>query len=332
MEARNDFPNLRPDGVSRLLITILDNGGRTPSLFRRRIAQAGQRGYSAQTNYRIEAGSFLARAFPFAGVIWSEDRWMTDNIPDFTNQDSESNDWAEENVMTLEDPLVSLELVEAKKTFEDWKNGGRCEQCDELFPGSQMVQCDHGHKICTSCVTREVECLISEGVTEFGCPSMNCSGCIEQRALATKIPHSLWKRVIEFEAERVMFGSRLEGIVHCAHCGFMCIFEGLGAMICPECGLETCSNCQAPAHKGSCSRLDQSHQAEEAATDELIAACPECKRRFVREVGCNKMTCPVCNTQVCNFCHERIPVHVGYSHFWSVPGEVCPPNQCPLWT
>jgi hypothetical protein len=74
--------------------------------------------------------------------------------------------------------------------------------------------------------------------------------------------------------------------------------------------------------------------------------CPKCKQAFVKEVGCNKMTCPHCRTLSCYVCRQIIR---GYDHFNEVlfcssacshSSRFCqaPPynraraaNKCPLW-
>jgi hypothetical protein len=142
----------------------------------------------------------------------------------------------------------------------------------------------------------------------------------------------LWGKLLETDAAQVLAGAEFdEDLVKCAHCGTPWTFDGFGLMKCPECGFETCSICGCPWHEGACSRLDRSHAVEEEATANLVVTC-KCGTQFVREVGCNLLTCPMCNTKVCDFCHETIPSELAYDHFWSRVGEVCPPGQCPLWT
>lgn len=68
---------------------------------------------------------------------------------------------------------------------------------------------------------------------------------------------------------------------------------------------------------------------EEAISDALIRKCPSCKRPFVKESGCNKITCG-CGTKCCYLCMKVIR---DYSHFCQVPHcdhTTC--GTCPLYT
>lgn len=47
-------------------------------------------------------------------------------------------------------------------------------------------------------------------------------------------------------------------------------------------------------------------------TRALMRNCPKCQRAFVKEEGCNKMTCPYCYTASCYECRRIID---GYGHF-----------------
>ena len=69
---------------------------------------------------------------------------------------------------------------------------------------------------------------------------------------------------------------------------------------------------------------------EEAITDAKVRHCPTCKKSFIKESGCNKITCG-CGTFVCYLCQEKIK---DYSHFCQTAHcthqENC--NKCPLYT
>lgn len=69
---------------------------------------------------------------------------------------------------------------------------------------------------------------------------------------------------------------------------------------------------------------------EEAITDAKVRRCPTCKKSFIKESGCNKITCG-CGTKVCYLCQAKIK---DYSHFCQTPHcdhkEKC--KKCPLYT
>uniref|UniRef100_A0A2H8TSE3 E3 ubiquitin-protein ligase RNF216 n=2 Tax=Melanaphis sacchari TaxID=742174 RepID=A0A2H8TSE3_9HEMI len=65
---------------------------------------------------------------------------------------------------------------------------------------------------------------------------------------------------------------------------------------------------------------------ENKMTEVLIRICYYCKRKFVKEDGCNKMTCS-CGKQMCYICRQ--PVDSNYTHFYH---QTVMENKCPLYT
>ena len=39
--------------------------------------------------------------------------------------------------------------------------------------------------------------------------------------------------------------------------------------------------------------------------------CPNCKTKFFKEEGCNKMSCPKCKTSICYLCKQVVKVRKG---------------------
>jgi len=69
---------------------------------------------------------------------------------------------------------------------------------------------------------------------------------------------------------------------------------------------------------------------EEAISAAKIRNCPKCRKAFVKESGCNKITCASCGTKSCYICKEPI---AGYEHFCKKPhcqGKKC--GKCHLHT
>ena len=68
---------------------------------------------------------------------------------------------------------------------------------------------------------------------------------------------------------------------------------------------------------------------EEAITAAKVRHCPSCKKSFIKESGCNKITCS-CGIKVCYLCQKKIN---DYSHFCQkahCTHKDC--NGCPLYT
>lgn len=69
---------------------------------------------------------------------------------------------------------------------------------------------------------------------------------------------------------------------------------------------------------------------EEAISSALIRKCPSCKKPFIKDSGCNKITCG-CGTKCCYLCSATIR---DYSHFCQVPHCTHKQNckSCPLYS
>jgi TRIAD3 protein (E3 ubiquitin-protein ligase RNF216) len=113
---------------------------------------------------------------------------------------------------------------------------------------------------------------------------------------------------------------------------------------CPDldCALETCRKCLEPAHIPlKCSEVEKKSatqgrlKVEEAITAAKIRTCPKlgCGTKFVKSDGCNKMTCPKCQTWSCYICRALVPQNIGYKHFCQTPHcrhGTC--KGCPLYS
>ncbi|KAF3000114.1 hypothetical protein E8E13_004000 [Curvularia kusanoi] len=59
-------------------------------------------------------------------------------------------------------------------------------------------------------------------------------------------------------------------------------------------------------------QLTLRHVVEEAMSAALIRKCNKCKHPFIKELGCNKMSCSHCGNKQCYICSENV---AGYEHF-----------------
>lgn len=111
---------------------------------------------------------------------------------------------------------------------------------------------------------------------------------------------------------------------------------------CPLCKYQSCQKCGEEAHIPlRCEEVEKKDETsarirvEEAMTKARVRYCPKgCRQPFYKIEGCNKMTCPTCQSYICYVCRELIPKNVGYTHFCQVPhckhDENC--NKCPLYS
>ena len=70
----------------------------------------------------------------------------------------------------------------------------------------------------------------------------------------------------------------------------------------------------------------------QAMTAARVRSCPDCKKRFFKTEGCNKMTC-ACGTLSCYLCRSRVERTVGYKHFCQVSNcKHVKCGRCPLFS
>ncbi|KAI0739759.1 hypothetical protein C8Q80DRAFT_1200487 [Daedaleopsis nitida] len=230
------------------------------------------------------------------------------------------------------------------------EGGIECGCCFSEYSFDKMVQCPEAHLFCTSCMMTYAETKLGEHDMRIVC--MDQSGCkllfpeSEMRRFLTPKLLELYERV---KQRKEIEAAGLEGLEECPFCEYKVIIENEQERLfrCENdsCGAVTCRQCKKlsvcrRAIANDCStdraevdndgKLDVRHAIEEAMTRALMRNCPKCQKAFVKEMGCNKMTCPKCATLSCYICRKAI---TGYDHFDNPPPYTGRPDlkKCPLW-
>ncbi|KAH9926626.1 uncharacterized protein BXZ73DRAFT_19576, partial [Epithele typhae] len=234
----------------------------------------------------------------------------------------------------------ATEIPEEQAMLEE--DSIECGCCFTDYPFSKMVQCPEAHLFCMSCMTTYAETKLGEHDAHIVC--MDQSGCklpfpdSELRRFLTPKLLELYERI---QQRKEIEAAGLEGLEECPFCEYKVVIENEHERLfrCDntECGAVTCRQCKKLDHlPKSCQaevdddkKLDARHTVEEAMTAALMRNCPRCKKAFVKEMGCNKMTCPHCRTLSCYVCRKVI---TGYEHFNNPQGGGrVDPKKCPLW-
>ncbi|KAJ3937045.1 MAG: hypothetical protein NXY57DRAFT_982937 [Lentinula lateritia] len=231
-----------------------------------------------------------------------------------------------------------------QQEYEECGDGIECGCCFTTFPFDKMIQCPDAHLFCSDCMSSYAENLL--GAHNINIVCMDQSECkllfpvSELRRFLSDKLLELYERVKQ-RKEIEMAG--LEGLEECPFCEYKCVIENPNEKLfrCGNeetCGAITCRQCKKIDHlPKSCKEmeedkvLDGRHLIEEAMTRALMRNCPHCDKSFVKEDGCNKMTCPHCHTLSCYVCRQRV---TGYDHFnQSNPGAPgsSSSKKCPLW-
>ncbi|KAG9090822.1 hypothetical protein FS749_000263 [Ceratobasidium sp. UAMH 11750] len=164
-----------------------------------------------------------------------------------------------------------------------------------------------------------------------------------QRYLPAK-SFELWHRI---KQEQEIELAQIPGLESCPFCSYAVVIENdqerLFRCENARCGIVSCRECKKEDHlPKTCKEmeedkvLDARHAVEEAMTKALMRNCPKCGQNFVKDFGCNKMTCPKCRSLSCYVCRKVIK---GYDHFDQTPPNApqraaqssSSKSKCPLW-
>ncbi|KAG2352593.1 hypothetical protein BDR07DRAFT_1313156 [Suillus spraguei] len=225
---------------------------------------------------------------------------------------------------------------------EECEDGIECGCCFSSYPFDKMVQCPEAHLFCKSCMSSYASNLLGEHNPNIVC--MDQSGCkllFPQSELERFLTPKLLELYHRVKQRKDIEAAGLENLEECPFCDYKCVIENemekLFRCENADCGAVSCRECKKPDHlPKSCKEvesdrhLDVQHIVEEAMTRALMRNCPKCQKAFIKEHGCNKMTCPNCRTVSCYVCREVIN---GYEHFGnSNPhNTLIDKNKCLLW-
>ncbi|KAK0715514.1 hypothetical protein B0H67DRAFT_242131 [Lasiosphaeris hirsuta] len=218
-----------------------------------------------------------------------------------------------------------------------------CGCCFDDFPLNRMVHCDgHGmHWFCRGCTKQMAETQIGLSKYELTCMSMdgcNASFSHEQRAMF--MDEKLIQALDRIEQESVLRLAGLENLASCPFCPFAAEYPPVEEdkefrCLNPECEVVSCRLCQQETHvPKTCEEVAREtghsarHAIEEAMSQAMIRRCNKCNTPFIKEQGCNKMTCtrPGCHNVQCYVCSRSCD----YSHF-DDSGRGGKKGNCPLF-
>ncbi|KAI6909951.1 hypothetical protein KC318_g4230 [Hortaea werneckii] len=218
-----------------------------------------------------------------------------------------------------------------------------CSACFDDLPMNRQVHCDGltAHFTCYECITAYIKSEVGESRCRLLCPA-GCSAGFAPNQLNLLEDKQLLEKFAELEQEKAIRDAGLEDLEECPFCDYKAIlppieedFEFRCAN--PECEQVSCRRCKSISHiPMSCeqyakeNRISSRHKIEEAMTAAMIRSCNRCKKHFIKEYGCNKMTCPSCRNMQCYCCSQTLK---DYEHFDQAPLGSSRRNgkKCPLY-
>lgn len=220
---------------------------------------------------------------------------------------------------------------EEQENLERARLEGTLKECECCFADcamNRMVHCDGVllHWFCKDCVRRMAETQVGLSKYELAC--MSTDGCQagfahdqQQLFLGRKTRVALER----IEQEHILRMAGIEDLETCPFCPFAAEYAPVEVdreFRCqnPACQEVSCRLCRKPTHiPKTCAEADRENgpsarlTVEEAMSAALIRNCNKCHTPFIKELGCNKMTCsrPGCHNVQCYVCHQSCT----YSHF-----------------
>ncbi|XP_045464143.1 uncharacterized protein LOC123673603 isoform X2 [Harmonia axyridis] len=208
-----------------------------------------------------------------------------------------------------------------------------CQCCyfEGLLP-EECYLCKKNCPFCKDCVAKGAELAIGEGKLKFPCLT-NCNSEFDistlRMVLDKKIFDPLFTKIQIEELKR----ANIDGLETCPFCDFSMILSDQEKIFkCQnvDCMEMTCRECRHKAHMPlKCNEIEYDEDVrrrtyiENKMTEALVRTCWQCRKSFLKESGCNKMTC-TCGAKMCYYCGAN---NIGYDHF----GEISA-NKCPLYT
>ncbi|KAF5294533.1 hypothetical protein FQR65_LT10725 [Abscondita terminalis] len=208
-----------------------------------------------------------------------------------------------------------------------------CSCCfdDEVMP-KNIFCCENGCSFCKFCIAKGVEVAFGEGKVDFACLT-NCSAYFSFQVLQAVLKPKVFSTITLKKQVQEVKAAGIEDLETCPFCDFVTIpdrQDKLFRCLNPTCMKESCRQCKEPSHVPlRCDEIEKDNEVknrtyiENKMTEALLRTCYKCSTKFVKEDGCNKMTCP-CGALMCYICGQPVK---DYTHFNGLGGsntELCP--------
>ena len=217
-----------------------------------------------------------------------------------------------------------------------------CKCCYVEYEFESMVSCRSGHLFCGTCLQKHTEQRVF-GIGNFGvkptegqqqtskaleilCMTSGCASGFREGQLRKALSDKVMKKYDELQFAAVIESAQMKDVFKCSKCQYIAVRdESLPPLLfnCPQCLFKSCTECGEEYHpKIRCDQVESKNETdgrtkvEEAMTLALVRICPKplCKKKILKNEGCNKMTC-ACGTLLCYVCGKEILATIGYKHF-----------------
>jgi TRIAD3 protein (E3 ubiquitin-protein ligase RNF216) len=239
-----------------------------------------------------------------------------------------------------------VELAEEENIRKSEAEGTmlECGCCCGDFPMNRMVHCENDrlrHWFCRVCSKQMAENEIGNSKYKISCMSMEgCEYGFSREMKGHFLDDKATIALDRNEQEEMLRLAGIENLESCPFCPYAAEYppieqERLFHCQAPDCERVSCRLCKLESHiPKTCAEsakdngLSIRRQIEEAMSAALIRRCNKCGTPFVKEEGCNKMTCTRggCFNVQCYVCSKSC----SYDHF-NDRARGGKPGNCPLF-
>lgn len=235
-----------------------------------------------------------------------------------------------------DDEALAEQLNEEE--YETNGDGIECGCCFTDYPFNHMIQCPDAHLFCKGCMTSYVSTQLGEHNTRIVCMASSeppCSMAFSFSELQRFMTPKLLELYHRVNARKEIELAALDNLEECPFCEYKVVMDNPEEKLfrcenVEDCGVVSCRGCKKLEHlPKKCEEadlekyFDGQHAVDEAMSQALMRNCPKCSKAFIKESGCNKMTCPSCGTLSCYTCRQVI---TGYEHY-ADSGRLNAPGQ-----
>ncbi|KAL1626786.1 hypothetical protein SLS56_006688 [Neofusicoccum ribis] len=210
-----------------------------------------------------------------------------------------------------------------------------CQCCFTEYPTNRMTYCngEEVHFFCHECAQNYVNSQLATGRCRPKCmATTDCEADFSRAQLVAFLDPKEFDRLEKMQQKEDLRNAGIEGLEECPFCDYQAICEPVEVdreFRCPSCHEVSCRLCHLESHTPrTCDEAAKDRKCrarvdvENAMSEALIRVCNKCKNKFIKESGCNKMTCGSCGNTQCYVCSTNV---TGYDHFHESAGK------CPLY-
>nr|XP_018912992.1 PREDICTED: uncharacterized protein LOC109041192 isoform X2 [Bemisia tabaci] len=236
---------------------------------------------------------------------------------------------------------IEQKKKDREEAFRKAKENNELFTCSCCFEDEVMkddvITCPEGHVFCSECVRRSGEIKLGERKAKVECMEGSCEAEFSLKDLQKVLAPNAFSKFVKIKQTEEIKAAGIEGLVSCPFCEFASIpppEDKIFKCQNTDCMKESCRLCNLESHIPlRCDEVERDADVkarlliEEKMTEALARECYNCKAKFIKEDGCNKMTCGHCGKLSCYICRQPV---TDYSHFNGDGGDRV--DKCPLWS